>query len=382
MDKNKIAALLEALCERPFAGESQGRPHDQPDTAGPTAQPRMRVAGEPMAAASPAPAAAAPAPAVSGGAPGAAELAAILSGTAADAHAQAFQAAATQSAAVRLDAQSALAFVDGLDQAPLAAPPGLVEQVLAAPPDLRRVAARRPGIWTRLFGAPRRQAVAALALLLMAAGVSWPLLRQDGALPPVGVTAPPPSMPKVLPANAPFGSTISAQPGPPAAAPILAAPAPTPPPTALPGGSAAILQGAPPAAFGPRSVEAPARAPLALADPCAPREAAKPAAAAQTASRGEAAKRAPSAARTAAVEPTCPPDQARGLIGAAPAGPAAEAAGNVAQPPADQGTVRASRASRAADVEHHQPTTIAPLALPPPRPASPTLAPNAFAPAR
>lgn len=369
MDKNKIAALLESLCERPLAGESPGRPHDLQDTAGAGAQPRARLPGEPMAGP---PALAFDA--VSGG-PNTIELAAVLSGTAADAQAQAFQRAAAQSAAIRLDAQSALAFVDGLDQAPLAAPPHLVEEVLAVPAVALAAAAPRPGIWTRLLGAPRRQVVAALALLLTAGGVSWPLLRQDEPLRPAGVAAP------TAPPAGPDAASIMGAP--------IVLPAPLPLPSA-PLGGAATPPAAPPAAFAPRSAEAPAGAPLALADPCASREVPNPASA-QSAAKGDAAKLSPSPPTkmvTAAVEPTCPPDQDRSLLGLAPAERPAETSttDNLSKPSADQGTVRASRrASRAAGVDRDQSTTTAPLAVPRrrPAPASPTMVPNAaFAPVR
>src|SRR3984957_5051059 len=86
-----------------------------------------------------------------------AELAAILSGTAAIAPCQAFQEAAVTSGTVRLEAQSALAFVEGIEQAPLAAPAHLLEPVLtpgggvpAGGTAASGTAATPPGIWSRI----------------------------------------------------------------------------------------------------------------------------------------------------------------------------------------------------------------------------------------
>ena len=75
----------------------------------------------------------------------AADLASILSGTATPAQCQAFQEAAMTSSAVRLEAQSALAFLDGIDAAPLAAPAHLVAQALRLPAARRRGRSRVSG---------------------------------------------------------------------------------------------------------------------------------------------------------------------------------------------------------------------------------------------
>ena len=128
MDKNKkIAALLESLCERPFEGDPQGRPPGMSAMGSRIAQalsdaqaPRSGSASEAVASSGPA----------DDPARLTAELAAILSGTAAVAPCQAFQEAAVTSGAVRLEAQSALAFVEGIEQAPLGAPAHLLEQIL------------------------------------------------------------------------------------------------------------------------------------------------------------------------------------------------------------------------------------------------------------
>ena len=123
----------------------------------------------------------------------AADLASILSGTATPAQCRAFQEAAMRSSAVRLEAQSALAFLNRIDAAPLAAPAHLVAQTLAsaggAPPR------SRPGIWSRLMRRPGRQVVAACAVMLMAGGVSWSLLWRGG-LTTDGVPVPPATGPQ------------------------------------------------------------------------------------------------------------------------------------------------------------------------------------------
>ena len=120
MDKNEIAALLESLCDRPFAADPQ-RPPVTDASAGESAPAPLRPEAPGAAA-------------IQADDPGraAADLASILSGTATPAQCQAFQEAAMTSSAVRLEAQSALAFLDRIEAAPLAAPAHLVAQSLAS----------------------------------------------------------------------------------------------------------------------------------------------------------------------------------------------------------------------------------------------------------
>ena len=171
MDRNKIAALLESLCERPFAGDPDTvRPQDIAHRA---AQALSKGQG-PNAGSD---AAADPGAQPDVGSP--AELAAILSGTATAAQCDAFLEAAATSRAVRLEAQSALAFVDGIEQAPQMAPAHLVQEVLAsAPPAPAPAFAKsRPSLWAHIM--PRRQVAATLAVLVVGGGLSWSLLWRD-----------------------------------------------------------------------------------------------------------------------------------------------------------------------------------------------------------
>ena len=193
MDKNDIAAKLEALCDRPFAGDEDGHPLDAQALASRAARALSHTdAEQPGAIAGQAEAGRAESPGRE-----AAALASILSGTATGAQCHAFQEAAVTSGAARLEAQSALAFVDGIEQTPLKAPVHLVQQVLAS----AAVAPSRPrpSIWSRLLGAPRGQVAAACAVMLMAGGLSCrcscgrrttPPNRRDQPEPPIGDGAP------------------------------------------------------------------------------------------------------------------------------------------------------------------------------------------------
>ena len=292
MDKNEFAALLESLCDRPFAAEPQ--------------RPQVADAGAGESAPQPSRPEAPGAAAIQADDPGqaAADLASVLSGTATPAQCQAFQEAATTSSAVRLEAQSALAFLDSIDAAPLAAPAHLVAQSLVSAGGAPSPA--RPGIWSRLMRRPGRQAAAACAVMLMAGGVSWSLLRHgdltgDGApvpparapqavgLPKVVEPAPAPvaspepvaPMPPAAPAGSEFStqSELPARPVAPLSVPPLAvrpaapafAPVPEPPPS-LPSPTQALTE-----PCGPRSVVAsiPEPAPRSRPKPPSPRRASR-----------------------------------------------------------------------------------------------------------
>lgn len=265
MDKNKeIAALLESLCERPFEGDPQGRAPGLPATGSRIAQAlsdtEVRQSGAPSA------------PADSGLAdnPGrlTAELAAILSGSAAAEPCHAFQEAATASAVVRLEAQSALAFVEDVEPAPLAAPAHLVEQVLA--PAGGAPATSKPAIWSRIAHGRRArrpaQVVAACAVMLMAGGLSWSLWR-PAELGPQGEAAPTATNPKEAPS---LGDVLPEPSRGPAAMPAASSSPPEPAPTLAPAPAfAPALTPAP--ALAPTRGLPPARPPeQAFADPCQP----------------------------------------------------------------------------------------------------------------
>jgi len=343
LDRNKIAALLESLCERPFAGDPEApRPQDiahraaQALSKGQEAESSAAVNADVHAASS----AALRAGADEGSIPPAA-LAAILSGTATAAQCDAFQDAAATSRAVRLEAQSALAFVDGIEQAPQMAPAHLVQEVLAQELLAQEVLAQEvlastrtdptlaaasggSSFWSRLV--PRRQAAAAFAVLLLGGGLSWSLLwrggNYDDQTSPVVPAAFGPEEPQFrVGAPAPAGPIVTA-PG--DRVPVVASP-PTPSTRAriAPQGAGAML----PSLSAPDPEQA-------LADPCAPRARSAPPQIKVEVSDG--IKRAPSpppkSAAAAVPEPSC--EARRGLQG-----PSVEQAKEAADPPADKGAI-------------------------------------------
>jgi hypothetical protein len=368
LDKNEIAALLESLCDRPFA--------DDPDGRSPAMQDMARRSAPGLS------------PADGGTIPGAedgatAALASILSASATAAECQGFQEAAMTSSAVRLDAQSALAFVDGIEQAPLGAPAHLLNEVLASAgigsrsPD---ASGRRPGIWSRISGirinTPRARMAAACAVLIMAGGVSWSLLLPPAAPPEGRLAVPAPTNPNDTP-------LIIPEPAQPAPAPApISAPTPAPGPAAM---SAPMPN--PPSAPTAAPTPAPAQA---LADPCEPRSFARSEAGPESRAVGAAAKRAPSRPprKTAAAPVTDPgcPDAASRLV-TSPAAVPAGATGDIGateagrNPKADQAPVRAARpASQVGGLDRHPPAAA--LSVPRSAPASPAKPPRPNQPTR
>jgi hypothetical protein len=350
LDRNKIAALLESLCERPFAGDPEAvhsqdsmRPQDiahraaqalsKGQEAGSNAEVRVELsAGSDEGTIPPA------------------ALAAILSGTATAAQCDAFQDAAATSHAVRLEAQSALAFIDGIEQAPQVAPAHLVQEALASTATAPALAAAKGGssFWSRFV--PRRQAAAALAVLLLGGGLSWSLLWRgsgyEGQTSPVVPAAIGPDDSQFLRAGAPASN-----------APIAAAPSDRVPVVASPPAPAT------------RSLIAPQQAPAmlpnsaapepeeALVDPCAPRGFGRAVAAqAEAQAPSDAVKRAPppppKSAAAAVPEPGC--EAGRRLLQS----PSLEQAKEAADPLADKGPIYrpASRSDPAA--------AVAPAAVP------------------
>jgi hypothetical protein len=353
LDQNEIAALLESLCERPFAGDRQppvlpalARAHaDEKQSGSIPGQAEARQAEN----------------------FGPAELASILSGTATNAQCDGFQAAASSSGAVRLEAQSALAFVDGIAQAPLAAPADLVEQVLASPgnaPSRPRSSIRSrllSHLLGRRIGARRGQVAAACVMMLLAGGVSWSLLRGPADMGPDGVAVPAATSPKSAPIIGAPEPALAPAPGP---VPDIA-PAPAPPlPLSAPAPALTPL-------LGPATVPG-----QALANPCEPRSFAASEAGARSKVESKAAKpapdRQPKSAVAAAPDPGC----------AVNAG-AVEAGRN---PQADQGTVRAARpAAKIGRFDRDQPAAAASAPAAGPRPgtaipASPAMRPSVVTP--
>jgi hypothetical protein len=375
LDKNEIAALLESLCDRPFGGEDRpfggdadGRSLGMQDMARRRAPGLSGADGQRSGA---------PAQGAEDPRRDTAELASILSGTATDAQCHAFQMAAMTSSAVRLEAQSALAFVDGIEQAALAAPAHLVEQVVGAAGGATPRASES-GTWSRVserwLVVPRGRMAAAFAVLLMGGGLSWSLLRgptdSPDALSPMPVAASPRDAPFIIPDPTVSDPTKRAR-----------------GPAAVPSPASALVR-----------VPAPAQA---LADPCEPSRLARSEALAEAAAtrysgiaRSEIAKRAvpnkqPKTA--AAPDPGCAIDADQRFV----VNPAAESAAAAADkgaldagrnPPADSGSVRAAQpAAKVGGLDRDPPAAAlsspgsAPAAA---RPALPAMRPSAIAPSR
>jgi hypothetical protein len=126
-----------------------------------------------------------------------AALAAILSGTDTDAERRAYAGAASQSPAVRADAQSALAFLEGIEGAPQAAPADVVEKLLGADHGIVPGAgvagpATNPARFAAWFSGAGRFRVAGACLLLLSAG-GFSLTQYLGPADPPGQPAPVPT---------------------------------------------------------------------------------------------------------------------------------------------------------------------------------------------
>jgi hypothetical protein len=210
VDKKDIAALLDGLCERPLADAK----------AAPSAE-LQAFCGAAKKALSPAddiPAAAADDNAQADRLRAA--FAAVLSGESAEGARHVVEDAALQSAGFRLDAQSALAFVDALEQAPLSAPAHLVDEMMTADATRAAPSAVQPrqtaiatigsligrGSWSARRW---RMAAAACTVLLVAGASSWSVYwqrsRQEAegspGLPAVEKTRVPPPVRAAAPAS-------------------------------------------------------------------------------------------------------------------------------------------------------------------------------------
>jgi hypothetical protein len=188
VEKNEIAALLEALCERPLE-DGQAEPSAELQALRREASRLLSQSGD--ATAGP------------GGQPAGdadrltAALATLLSGANVEAARQTLADAAARSASVRLDAEAALAFIDTIEQSAESAPAHLVEELLLAdklaPTRADRV---KPGFWQRVLGgvrpARRWRVVGACAVVLIAAGASWSFYWQQSGF----VSEPPAPMAK------------------------------------------------------------------------------------------------------------------------------------------------------------------------------------------
>jgi hypothetical protein len=235
VDKREIIALLDALSERPFAGDAGA-------SARLTAFCREAVAAlaQDERAADHGIETVADTDAVT------ATLAALISDTA-DARArELFAAAAAHSAALRLDAESARAYLAAVDALPQQAPAHLVAEFTAeAGGAAPRAGASGAGLLARIAGgdwlASNWRTAAACAVLVVGVGITaslyWPAPQRDGTPVPVAKTASPP-----LPALA--DAPAAAQPA--AAPPSPCAPGPVKPAAVSPTGTAAPTDAAPP----------------------------------------------------------------------------------------------------------------------------------------
>ena len=250
MDTKHVAALLDALCERPL-GDGRDMPSDELQALYRAALARAgNETGDASAGAG-------------SDASGDAErltaaLAALWSSTDQETARRTVEAALMGSPAARLDAEAARAFLDAIEQSVQKAPTHLVDEVTAG---AGRVAT--PGMThhrplVRTWSVRRWGLAAACAVLLVAGVSSWsvygPRMEQPADLAPA------------QPAALESRSGASA----PVAAPVNAA-APAPPPALTP-----APPPAPAAALAPAQAPelAPAQAPaLAATEPCEPRRA-------------------------------------------------------------------------------------------------------------
>lgn len=182
MEKNEIAALLEALCERPLE-DGQVEPSAELQALRREASNLLSQSGDTPAG--PGVGTAAAADRLT------AALATLLSGSNADAARQTLADAAARSASVRLDAEAALAFIDAIEQSAQTAPAHLVEELLLADKHVpARTESVRPGFWPRVAGGLRLaqpwRIVGACAVVLIAAGASWSFYwQQSGVVSPL-----------------------------------------------------------------------------------------------------------------------------------------------------------------------------------------------------
>jgi hypothetical protein len=189
LDKKDIATLIEALCDRPLAA---GRPEL-------SAPPRRSAVAKVIGQSAKAPSNAVPDP-ESDADRVTTVLTSILSGMHVATARGAFDEAALRSASVRLDARSALAFLERTERSPQTAPVHLVEQILAAaaPQQPTSSGEAEPGVFSAVLAGSwsmRRWRIAAAGIvLLVAGGLSWSVVWESARRGPVG--APPASAAK------------------------------------------------------------------------------------------------------------------------------------------------------------------------------------------
>lgn len=184
MDKKEIAALIEALCDRPLADgrlelsalarrSDVAKAIEQSAEMSPNAVPAPESDAEKVTMV----------------------LASILPSIDAETARGVFDEATLRSAAVRLDAQSALAFLERLERSQQTAPVHLVEQILASAAPQRPTSSSEaePGILSAILAGSwsmrRWRIAAACTVLLVAGGLSWSVYWENARRAPVG--APP-----------------------------------------------------------------------------------------------------------------------------------------------------------------------------------------------
>jgi hypothetical protein len=166
LDKNELSGLIEALCDAPLDGGTA--PSAELLALRREAAKVLAEAGSDALADSEALTAA---------------LAAVLSGSASEAAHKALAELASRSAAVSLEAESALAFVEATEQSAKTAPAHLVEEIFeteaAASP---RAAA--PSVWSRIADGlrPARayRIATACSVVLLASAATWSLYWREG----------------------------------------------------------------------------------------------------------------------------------------------------------------------------------------------------------
>ena len=197
MDKNDIPGLIEALCDAPLDGEAE------PSAA------LLALRREAAKALKEASLAADGHDARADGEALTAALAAVLSGSANEAARKTLAELVTRSAAARLDAESAAAFVEATEQSASTAPAHLVEELFEAEAVASPLAAT-PSFWSRIADGlrPARayRIAAACSVVLLASAATWSLYWSEGG----HIASPPEPMAKTdsaAPAAAPLPGT-------------------------------------------------------------------------------------------------------------------------------------------------------------------------------
>lgn len=178
MEKNEIATLIEALCEAPLGGQAEASAELQV-LRRKAATALFEAAGTEVEAAADADRLAA-------------DLAALLSGSDVEAARRTLADQLT-----RLEAESARAFLDAIEQSAEVAPPHLVEELVSAEAAVTpRGGAMAPSLWSRiadgLWPAQRWRVVAACVAVLFASAAVLSLRWGDtdqAANPPASVAA-------------------------------------------------------------------------------------------------------------------------------------------------------------------------------------------------